>query len=266
MDDIICDDEDPCTLNDTCTNGSCAGPDPLDCDDADACTKDLCQAPGGCYYEPAEILPCNDDSVCTTDSCEPATGCVYTPVADYTPCDGGNVCLAGACLPPPESSIVFLTASKYTGNLGGLAGADAKCQAAANAAGLPGTYVAFLSTNNSHAKDRIPDPTYLLVDNTVVADSKADLLDGSLDAPINLAANGASQTNTPYAWTGSNTDGTTSGHSCGNWTMDTDGACGLPNGRTMSGDGGKTTSKWIVHTEYCCWASFTRLYCFQTTP
>jgi hypothetical protein len=40
---------------------------------------------------------------------------------------------------------VFITSAVYNGNLGGLTGADAKCQAHANNAGLSGTFQAWLS-------------------------------------------------------------------------------------------------------------------------
>ena len=50
-----------------------------------------------------------------------------------------------------------MTSSSWNGNLGGLSGADAKCQQAANATGLGGTWVAWLSDSTHNAKDRIPD-------------------------------------------------------------------------------------------------------------
>jgi hypothetical protein len=50
---------------------------------------------------------------------------------------------------------IFLTSTVYDGNLGGLAGADAKCQARADAAQLGGTWKAILSTRTVDAADRI---------------------------------------------------------------------------------------------------------------
>ena len=46
---------------------------------------------------------------------------------------------------PPR--IVFVTSSTFEADLGGIAGADGKCQAAASAAGLSGTFYAWLSTS-----------------------------------------------------------------------------------------------------------------------
>jgi hypothetical protein len=57
----------------------------------------------------------------------------------------------------PPVKRVFVTSTVYTGNLGGSAGADDKCQERADAAGLGGTFKAWLSatgTGNS-AFDRL---------------------------------------------------------------------------------------------------------------
>jgi hypothetical protein len=50
---------------------------------------------------------------------------------------------------------IFLTSTVYDGNLGGLAGADAKCQARANAASLGGNWKAILSTRTVDARDHV---------------------------------------------------------------------------------------------------------------
>lgn len=52
------------------------------------------------------------------------------------------------------SKKVFATAGTWNGNLGGLAGADAKCQTEATSAGLSGTYRAILSSTAFHARRR----------------------------------------------------------------------------------------------------------------
>ena len=73
---------------------------------------------------------------------------------------------------------VFITSTAYDGNMGGLAGADAKCQAHATAAGLPGTYKAWLSTldgqgpANRFTKYEQP---YVLVNGTQVWSKFSDI-------------------------------------------------------------------------------------------
>jgi hypothetical protein len=60
-------------------------------------------------------------------------------------CGGG---MAGA-------SEMFVTRATFAGDLGGLAGADAKCQLFAEAAGFDGAWVAWLSDSSHDAFDRI---------------------------------------------------------------------------------------------------------------
>jgi len=92
-------------------------------------------------------------------------------------------------LPPPpfcSKKIIFLSSQQFTTNLGGLAGADLKCQNAAESAGLNGIYKAWLSDSNISAKDRLthsPAP-YIRTDGVIVANNWFDLTDGWLKDPI----------------------------------------------------------------------------------
>ena len=75
------------------------------------------------------------------------------------------------------------------------------------------------SAKNRLAHSSIP---YARVDGVVVANSFADLADGSLLAPINITQNGSGVSGgglTVSAWTGTAADGSTiSGQTCNNWT------------------------------------------------
>jgi Protein of unknown function (DUF1554) len=70
------------------------------------------------------------------------------------------------CAVPGGSCTVFVTSQGFNGNLGGLAGADTKCQALADTAGLGGTYKAWLSDSTTDARNRLTQATvpYRLVD------------------------------------------------------------------------------------------------------
>jgi len=108
---------------------------------------------------------------------------------------------------------VFVTSATYNGNLGGLAGADAKCQSLAAAANLAGTYKAWLSdATGSSPSNRFthnPGP-YVLVDGTTIAVDWADLTNGGILVPINMTESGATLTFPPAenVWTGTRPDGT----------------------------------------------------------
>ncbi len=88
-----CDDENPCTTNDSCQLGECTGA-PLPCNDGVECTTDECTAEAGCTSTPDDDF-CSDNNVCTTNTCDPDAGCITTPVEGA--CDGGQ-CVAGECV------------------------------------------------------------------------------------------------------------------------------------------------------------------------
>jgi cysteine-rich repeat protein len=124
-------DNNPCTPNDACKNGTCTLGPKKDCDDKNACTVDACdKANGNCVHagEPLEkaacedgdkctasetckagkcgngvAVLCDDKNPCTKDGCEAAKGCTHAIVADQTGCDDGeactikDICVAGNC-------------------------------------------------------------------------------------------------------------------------------------------------------------------------
>jgi len=96
-----CDDGDACTGGDLCADGVCAGQDiSAACDDGDPCTVDSCQSGLGCVHHAAPGA-CDDGNPCTEDSCAVGVGCVHGPRDG--PCDDGDACtwndhcVAGAC-------------------------------------------------------------------------------------------------------------------------------------------------------------------------
>ncbi len=119
-----CDDGNPCTIDDACNAGTCAGA-AKNCDDSDACTDDSCNGTGVCEHTNntaqcddgnacttgdvcsagtctgGSALDCNDSNPCTDDSCDQEAGCVNT--SNTATCDDGNACTTedacrnGAC-------------------------------------------------------------------------------------------------------------------------------------------------------------------------
>jgi hypothetical protein len=118
---------------------------------------------------------------------------------------------------PPENWILaFVTDETYTGNLGGQAGADTKCQNAASAAGLPGTYAAWLAGADGVAG---PPPAtrfsftgtntpIRMPDGTLLANSWADLTDGTLQNFFNVNQFGDRVDAFSKVWTNVKADGT----------------------------------------------------------
>ena len=161
---------------------------------------------------------------------------------------------------------VFVTSTTYNGNLlangqaidssvtTGLGGGDAICNRRATvSASLGGTWKAWLSTSSVNAKDRIPDAEYRLVDGTtIVANNKADLLDGTIDNRINKDE--GSNSAATIVWTGTETSGIVSPNHCNGWTsINTIGWFGS----TTEAD-----SRWTRLGIRSC-TDNTRLYCFE---
>ena len=158
---------------------------------------------------------------------------------------------------PPSGPVVsvFVTGRRYRGNLRGLAGADRKCQRRAEAAGLSGTWTAWVSDSTENAIDRIPDGQYQLLNGTQVADDKAGLTGGLLNAAINL--NEFGETQPGFVWTGTAPDGTGTLNTCNNWTDNSSGYSG-DRGVTSEINDGWTNLEGA--TTVC--SDRNRLYCF----
>lgn len=156
------------------------------------------------------------------------------------------------------TAIVFVTSTAYTGNLGGVDGANQKCQAEAENANLSGTFRAWIGTssyNPSNWNSTPRDVVYKLVDGTKVADNWADLTDASLDHSINIDANGNAAMSLDV-YTGLREGGTPESDTCNEWTADT-AAVQANGGRTD-----QTNSQWTRYNMLTC-DSLSRLYCFQ---
>jgi hypothetical protein len=119
----------------------------------------------------------------------------------------------------PDRYRVFVTSTRYTGALGGLVGADAKCAALALAKGLNGVYRAWLSTSQLDAYNRISGggPWYRIDGKTVVFLTRVTLASGPL-VPVLLDENGTLPVGDPSVWTGTSSNGTGSAATCDDWS------------------------------------------------
>jgi hypothetical protein len=167
------------------------------------------------------------------------------------------------------SNLVFVTSTEQPpSSLGGLAGADALCATRAAAAGLPGTYVAWLSTSTADARDRLGSARgWRRVDGRAFADTAADVATGAIYFPPRLDETGADVyvggASAPAVATGTVAGGIWAGANldCTGWTGGGDAAYGT----AEAGGGGFSTMYFAANT--CSMPS--RIYCFgidRTTP
>ncbi len=254
---------------------------------ADVCdVEELCTGMDvGCPADAKEVAGascrgiagvCDVQEVCDgfSDTCPADSFVPFGTVASCAPfvCDGlgancpsscmvtaqcalGSICVTGACQPAKR---VFITTTSYTGSLGGLVGANDKCQLRADTANLGGSWKAWLSTNaGSPATTFVQHPgPYALLDGTKIADNWADLTDGGLDAGISRTEfNSFVPTQSVRIWTGTHVNGQGSLNNCTNFTNGASQAVG------ETGLVGFTSSAWTVGGDSCnqSW----RLYCFE---
>lgn len=154
-----------------------------------------------------------------------------------------------------QDSIVFVTSTTSDGDLGGIAGADATCNSLASAAGLPGTYMAWLSTGTANPDGRMFKSTnpYRTPDNVLLATNWNKLTQGFLQNPPNLDESGTAVGNVPV-WTGTAFDGTRKAPDCSGWTNSA--------GTGWAGESWRQHSHWTQWQERNC-TEVKAFYCVQ---
>ena len=105
----------------------------------------------------------------------------------------------------------FVTSTSYNGNLGGVSGADLKCQARAAVAGLPGTYRAWILSGTGTQNRWPEDSIFELVTGVQFASSYTNLVTSTTHTP-RLALDELGNSIAGAAWTGIGSG------QCVNWT------------------------------------------------
>jgi hypothetical protein len=213
------------------------------CSECKKCKKGKHGKKGKCKPKP-------QGTACSVGSCQNGS-CVAPPVPQSPqspPCGAGVPCR------------VFLSSTTYDGNLGGLSGADAKCQGLAKAAGLPGIYKAWLSDNTGAPSARFvaSSSPYQLITGKPIAANFADLTDGNLLARISVTEKGGAYGTTVYTWANTKSDGTSASTTehCSNWGPSAAGSAG------NVGDASLSDLRWTKDISAFC-NTLRHLYCFQ---
>ena len=262
--------------------GECGGPLELCVEGECICQPHDCAALGkacgdwgdGCGGTvPCGVCGCGetcDQGACVFHGCEGkdcgSDGCG----GECGVCTPGLDCVDGVCQ-AASGKRVFVTSTKYTAGLGGVGGADAKCQNHADGAGLGGTWMCWIShpggPTPSSRFNHFNGP-YRLLDGTLVANNWADLTDGTLNNNI-----GRDEFNLPvdagYVWTATKPNGTVNTDSwggCGNTICNgwTNGGTCLPCSSCggFGGDSGHSSGSWTDTVCGCCDNTW-RIYCFE---
>jgi len=218
--------------------------------------------PGTCFWGPR----CGDGEVDAGDElCDP--GVPIDPRIDAVPCTLG--CRF-------DGRIVFLSSTTYTGDLGGVSGADLKCQTLAKVfdPGHAHRYRAWISDSLSEPANSFEHGAmfaatpYVLRSGVVVAESFDDLIEHGPKLGITLTDTLATVHDWPV-WTHTTYAGTAvpDDHHCAQWTskaVPLAGATGTSGLSPGSPDLQAWTDErwWTRHEEQFC-SSARRLYCFE---
>jgi len=160
-------------------------------------------------------------------------------------------------------NLLFVTSGLYNGDLGGLGGADSICKSLAGAAGLSGTYVAYLSGGTSNAPIFAPSRVgaaagWVRVDGRPVVQRIEEMHQGQLlNAPsITELGQDVGQTQFMRVWTATYPDGSGAVPACGttSWTNSAGGEAAIGNATA-------TTSAAVFTGSYGCNQTTQRLYC-----
>jgi hypothetical protein len=158
---------------------------------------------------------------------------------------------------------VFVTSQTWDGNLGGLSGADTKCQTAASNAGLSGTYKAWLSSGVLYATSRLnhsPYP-YVRTDGATIANDWNDLTnEDDIQNPIDKDefGNTVGSPQSAHSYTYPNGQGVDSPGApfyCSDWTTSSNSQY------TRYGSTTETYQWSDINWGFC--NTFHRLYCFE---
>ena len=275
-DDANADNTDLCTTlcqDPTCGDGFVQPGE--DCDDlnmenTDACIDCVAAACGDGFIE-VGVEECDDGNMVDDDGCSNTCSGVVCGNGFVQPgeeCDDGNVDPLDGCsdMCAWESRLAFATSTTHSGDLGGLAGADMICNTLAQNAGLPGTYMAWLSTAVDSPSTRFTQSAvpYMLADGNKVADDWADLIDGSLDFAVARDETGSATLDTAASCGGSMRLARTGTTEMGTMGVSTclDYSSAMPSDNGLVGRSASNMSQWSNCGEVAC-DVLMPIYCFQ---
>lgn len=164
--------------------------------------------------------------------------------------------------------VIFTTAAEFTGNLGGRKGADEKCQQEADAANIPGQFVALLSTTDKDARDVVANTENLALSKAPVSFSDFNFVNkcglwesNGILRKLTTVANGggiSAPIGTESSWTGTTAVGILdAGKNCSDWTSS------AANALATAGDIGQQTGSTWVNAVFGSCALPRHIYCVQ---
>lgn len=155
---------------------------------------------------------------------------------------------------------VFITSEEFDGNLGGVAGADAKCQNAADTAGLGKDWKAWIAIDNTTvpaARFAFSAHGYQTIDGRPLGGTRFDHFPLGLLNALDVDENGQAILDNPSVWTGIRATGAATMFNCIDWTSNSAGDSG------SRGITGNTEEAWTALGDSVDCDDSYRFYCFE---
>ena len=155
--------------------------------------------------------------------------------------------------------LIFVTSEAYDAAFGGVEGGDRVCGSLAMAAGLAGSYRAWLSDDTGLSPSvtfTTNDIPLVLTSGVRVADDWEDLTDGTINNPVVVDERGDQPMSVPVVWTGTDRSGTAAAATCNGWSSGSEASNGLVGVFDAVGVG------WTASRAAPC-NQLGRLYCVQ---
>lgn len=244
-----------------------------ECDDGNFDNEDGCigtcnAATCGDKFVQKNVEACDDGNGIGGDGCTMCNmdcGNGKVDMGNNEECDDGNDVGGDTCDSQCKrlAFMVFVSSMKWKGDLGGLAGADAKCNTLA-AGKLPGTYMAWISDGFDEPSFRLDKSTkpYIRPDKVVVANSWTGLTTFDLINALNRNENnqpvlGNGCNSDALVWTNTLKEGTAKGSDhCQDWNEAANFSIGASGVATVK------SPQWTDACSIKC-DVLARIYCFE---
>ena len=233
-------------------------------DASEAATKDAATNDGAANDAASDAGPCPGKTACGGDG--GAVTCADLGV-DPVNCGAcGRFCPSKSCVNGDCTRRVFVSSTTVLGgdigNSGGAVTVDGRCQTLATAAGLDGTFKAWISDDSTSPSIRFvkSKAPYVRMDGTKIANDWAGLTSGTLFVAINRDEKNAVAGGLIQTWSDTAIDGTeipsnANGTNCQGWKP--------PTGNFGSfGDCTAVDAKWTNASYGSCNATW-RFYCVE---
>jgi hypothetical protein len=180
-------------------------------------------------------------------------------------CKRNEVCRSGRCFKDRCAQRIFVTSSRWDGSqVGGLRGADNKCQTLAWKVGLGGNWAAIITDSSTKLRSRLTflDGAYVNMNSSALAGKTDGLFDGAIDTPVEYNERAKPVRLSAAVWTGLDRAGAPVKETCNGWTATGSRLVGSA-GSALIATKDTNGNTWISGVRGRSCSGHARLYCLD---